>query len=304
MRFCRKVFADGGAILAGPGGGRFVYEMRRKFDLFVKMNPILPFPELEEAGPVKLQSRFSSDLIIVRENRSGLYQGSERLSGAGEKRRVAHRFAYSERDVTSLLAAAAELASRRSGRLTVVTKESGLPELSGFWLRCAEDVAAATGIRIARMDIDFAVYQLVAKPDDFDVIAVSNCFGDILSDLGGLLMGARGITYGASYSPEGWAVYQTNHGAAYDLAGQDKANPVGQIFSLAMMLRETFGLAAEASAIVRAVRQSWREGWRTADLMASGCRLAGTAAMGRIVAENIVKPMAMGESIENFAPAH
>jgi 3-isopropylmalate dehydrogenase len=303
--FCRSIFDSAGAILAGPGGGRFVYDLRREFDLFVKLNPILSFSELEEACPIKLRSKSPVDIMVVRENRAGLYQGRSRSRhGEGEGRCVVHRFAYAEQDVLSLLMAAAQLASMRRGHVTVVAKEGGLPEMTSLWFDSAKKAAEACGVKLRTMDVDFAAYQMIAHPEEFDVMAVPNCFGDILADLGGVFMGSRGITFGASYSPTGCGVYQTNHGAAHDLAKKNKANPAGQLLSLAMLLRESFGLCEEATAIVNAVRQSWLEGWRTPDIMSKGCRLLGTAEMGDVVAENIVNSAGRKERFgESVAPA-
>jgi 3-isopropylmalate dehydrogenase len=127
----------------------------------------------------------------------------------------------------------------------------------------------------------------VQQPETFDVIVAPNCFGDILSDLGGVLAGSRGLTFGASYSAEGAAVYQTNHGAAFDLAGTDTANPVGQIFSVAMMLRETFGLSMEAQLIEDSVRAVWQSGFRTTDLAERSCQIAGTQEFAELVVRQI-----------------
>lgn len=301
--FCRSVFDSAGAILAGPAGGRFVYDMRREFDLFAKWNPILSFSELEDACPVKLRSESPVDIIVVRENRAGLYQGRSR-SQQRRGRRVVHRFAYAEQDVLPLLMAAARLASMRRNHVTVVAKEGGVPEITSLWFDCGKKAAEACGVKLRTMDVDFAAYQMIAHPDEFDVMAVPNCFGDILADLGGVLMGSRGITFGASYSPTGCGVYQTNHGAAHDLAKKNKANPAGQLFSLAMLLRESFGLCEEARAIVDAIRQSWLEGWRTADILSKGCRLVGTAEMGDVVAANIVNSAGRKKRFnESAAPA-
>ena len=169
----------------------------------------------------------------------------------------------------------------------MVGKQSGLPEIYSLWRRCALEIAESHRVNVTLADIDFAAYQLLQQPEFFDVIVAPNCFGDILSDLGGLFAGSRGLTFGASYSAEGSAVYQTNHGAAHDLAGADRANPVGQIFSAAMMLRETFQLEEEAQLVEDAVRAVWRSGWRTADVSEPGCRIAGTQRFEELVAEEI-----------------
>jgi 3-isopropylmalate dehydrogenase len=200
---------------------------------------------------------------------------------------LAHTFNISEQNVQLLMERAASLAVERSRHVTVIVKRGALPAISALWEECAQNVMLKHAVRFEMMDIDFAAYQLLQKPATFDVIVAPNCFGDILADIGGLLFGSRGITYGASYSAEGFGVYQTNHGCAYDLAGKNQANPVGQIFSLAMMLRENFCLPEAADAIFRAVRSVWAQGWRTADLVESGSRLVGTEEMGRRIAETI-----------------
>src|SRR5881275_1420094 len=120
------------------------------------------------------------------------------------------------------------------------------------------EVSQAAGVEFSMLDVDYAAYKLLQEPGSFDVIAAPNCFGDILSDLGGVLAGSRGLTFGASYSAEGAAVYQTNHGAAHDRANTDTANPVAQIFSVAMMLQETFDLPEAGRLIEESVRSLWR----------------------------------------------
>jgi len=287
--FCREVFAAGGAVLAGPGGGRFVYDMRRTFDLFCKLSPIHPFEELRGAGRLRPEAGDGIDLVVMRENLGGLYQGESESAD----RRVVHTFSCSEEEARRVLEAGVRLARQRRGRLTVVVKDSGLPALSALWREQARAAAAGAGIEHAFLDIDYAVYQLIQNPRDLDVLVAPNCFGDILADLGGVLMGSRGLTYGVSVSAAGAAVYQTNHGAAYDLAGADRANPAGQILSLALMLRESFGLAAEADLVTEALRRVWAGGWRTADLGEPGCRVVGTRELTRRVAEAVLSTAAV-----------
>jgi 3-isopropylmalate dehydrogenase len=118
-----------------------------------------------------------------------------------------------------------------------------------------------------------------------DVIVAPNLFGDVLSDAAGALMGSRGITHGGSFDSAGAAVYQTNHGAAHDLAGSDRANPAGQILAAAMMLRESFELSTEAEMMERALGSAWAAGWRTADVAEPGCRVIGTREMAERVAD-------------------
>lgn len=288
--FCRQVFAEEGAVLAGPGGGRFVYDLRRQFDLFCKLSPLRVSEELIRDTRFKPESLRNVDVLLVRENVAGVYQGRwTETTDAEGLRQAEHTFAYTEPEVRRILDVAARIAGQRRGILDVVVKEGGVPSVSRLWRDCAAEIARVTGVRCRTLNVDLAAYLLVQHPQDFDVLATPNLFGDILADLGGVLLGSRALSFSGNFSRSGAAVYQTNHGAAYDLAGTDRANPAGQIFSLAMLLRESFGLVEEAGRIEAAVAEVWRQGFRTADLAASGQRAIGTREMGERVAEEIVR---------------
>ena len=286
---CRTLFAEGGALLAGPKGGRFVYELRRRLDLYCKLSPIAGCPELR--GACRLPDGTSNvDILVVRENTMGLYQGRSAEKVAPKDGRVVqHSFCYTERAVRRILSAAAGIARHRRKMLSVVVKQGGLPALSRLWADCAEECAAENDVGYSLVDVDFAGYQLMRHPAEMDVIVAPNLFGDILSDLGGVLVGSRGLTFGGSFGSTQGAVYQTNHGAAHDLAGTDRANPGGHILALAMLLRESFGLFDEAARIESALRRVWASGWRTADLAEDGCRIAGTRQLGSLTAAALVE---------------
>ena len=293
--FCRDTFAAGGAVLAGAHGGRWVYELRRRFDLFCKLSPIRPAPELDAvAGPISPAALNGVDMLVVREQSGGVYQGRWSETETEDQGRLAeHSFSYGQRQVRRVMRIAAELARRRSGRLAVIVKDGGVPSVSRIWRACAEEVADEVP-RLTVMDIDFAVYELLRAPQDLDVILAPNLFGDIVCDAGGALLGSRGITFGASFDAGRAAVYQTNHGAAHDLAGTDSANPAGQILATAMMLRESFGMGREAASVEAALRAAWADGFRTADVTEAGSRLVGTREMGERVAERIAATRAAG----------
>ncbi len=277
IKFCAGIFSRGGAILSGAGGGRYVYDVRSHFDLFCKLSPVVAHPELAGSGRMRPGHATDVNILIVREGTSGLYQGHwETTQRPNEGRVGSHTFCYSEAHVRRVVQVAARIASRRRRRLAVIFKESGAPSISALWRDCASEIAATNGIDCSFLDIDYAAYRLIQHPLEFDVIAAPNLFGDILSDLGGLLLGSRALTYGGNFSAAGNAFYQTNHGAAYDLAGSDRANPVGQILSAAMMVRESFRLGEIADSIEAAIRAVWKDGWRTADLAEGACRVAGT----------------------------
>src|SRR5262249_33206602 len=154
---------------------------------------------------------------IVREDSGGVYQGSwqEQITQWGD-RLAEQRFAYSEGQVRRFLHAVARLAQGRRRQLTVVWKEAGVPTISRLWRDCAEDAAQTYGVHFGMVDIDLMAYRLIQEPQLFDVIAAPNLFGDVLADLGAALLGSRGLSYSGNYTERGAAVYQTNHGAAYD----------------------------------------------------------------------------------------
>ncbi len=286
--FCEGIFGEGGAVLCGPGGGRFVYDLRRRFDLFCKLSPLKPVGALCEAGRLRAACVAGADILIVRENSGGVYQGEWGETVDPRDGRVAeHAFRYTETQVRRLLGVAGALAAGRKGRLAVVVKEGGIPAVSALWRDLGREAAARAGVEVSFVDIDLAAYRLVQDPLSFDVIAASNLFGDVLADVGAVLLASRGMSFSGNFSSAGAAVYQTNHGSAVDLAGQGRANPIGQIASAAMMLRESFGLAREAAWIEAAVEDVLRHGFRTFDIAEPGATVVGTAELGRRIAAEV-----------------
>jgi len=286
--FCAEVFDRGGAILSGPAGGRYVYDLRRRFDLFCKFVPVRPWPELARAGKMLPQHVRGVDMLIVRDNTGGIYQG-QWGDRATDKGRVAeHSFSYSEAEVHRLIEVAVRAAAGRRGELHVIVKEGGVPTVSALWRDVGGAVAHRHGVKAAFMNVDLAAYEMIQNPARFDVIAAPNLFGDILADVTGVLVASRGLTFSGNFNSRGHGVYQTNHGCARDLAGTDTANPAGQILSLAMLLRESFGLDEAARLVERSLAEVWRQGWRTADLAEPGCRILGTKAMADRVAQQVL----------------
>ncbi len=285
--FCRDTFAAGGAVLAGAHGGRWVYDVRRRFDLFCKVSPIRPASDLGEIDAPISPSRLADvDLLVVREQRAGLYQGKWAESATREGRVAEHTIYYGASEVRRIVAVATVLAQWRRGRLAVVVKDGGVPSISRLWRDCARELVG-DDLDLEVLDVDYAVYRMLRDPASFDVVVAPNHFGDLLSDAGGALLGSRGNTYGGNFDAARAAIYQTNHGAAHDLAGRDRANPAGQILAAAMMLRESFGLETAAGMIERAVTTAWRDGWRTEDVAEPGCRVVGTREMAERVAESV-----------------
>jgi 3-isopropylmalate dehydrogenase len=283
--FCEEIFSRGGAILAGPGGGRFVYELRQRFDLFCKISPLRPLAALAGAGRLTPAAVEGVDILIVRENVSGVYSGQTRVTvDPDEGRLCEHAFRYSEREVRRIVEIAAVLAAARRGELAVVVKDGGLPAMTALWRDVGTEAAARAGVSVEFVNVDLAAYLLVQEPRRFDVVVAGNLFGDVLADTGAVLIGSRGLAYSGNFSASGAAVYQTNHGGAKDIAGTGRANPLGQIASLAMLLRESLGLGREADWIERGMARVLARGWRTFDIAENGARIVGTREMGQGIA--------------------
>ncbi|HVF85651.1 MAG TPA: isocitrate/isopropylmalate family dehydrogenase [Abditibacteriaceae bacterium] len=290
ITFCRNVFSQGGAILNGPGGDRYVYDLRVQFDLFCKLSPLRVSPELANAGRMKPDFVRDVDILLVRENVSGFYQGQWSESATESDGIQAEQSClYTEKQVRRIVQVAAHTAKTRRGKLSVVVKDGGVPTISKLWRDCAVQIAQQADIEYSILNIDYAAYKLIQHPHEFDVIVAPNLFGDVLGDLGSVLLGSRGLSFSGNFAANGAAVYQTNHGSAYDLVGKNEANPVGQIYSMAMMLRESFGLANEARLLEDAVAQVWQRGWRTADLAEEGCKVVGTREMGDLICDALIE---------------
>jgi 3-isopropylmalate dehydrogenase len=227
---------------------------------------------------------------VVRDNDGGIYQGS--FGGSPDGRAAYQEARYDVDQVDRIMAVAVRAAAARSGRLTVVGKPGGLPTITELWTRRAEAAVAAladgSSVQLDVIEVDNACYQVVADPRRFDVMVAPNMMGDVVADTAALLLGSRGMSLSANYRADGGAVYQTGHGAARDLAGLDVANPLGQISSLMMLLRESLALPQAAAAIDIAVRDVLASGVRTADIAGPDSRVVGTRALGRAVADALV----------------
>jgi 3-isopropylmalate dehydrogenase len=281
-----EVFAAGGAVLCGPVSGRFVYELRARFSLFCKFVPIRPSPALADASIVRPDRLRDVDVLIVRENVAGLYLGE---FGRRDSGRTAYQhLVYGSDEIDRVVAAAVSAARARRGRLAVIVKTGGIPEVSALWRERAAEAVADQPVALEELEIDNACFQLVASPQRFDVVVAPNMLGDILTDAAALVLGSRGMSLSANFGAAGRAVYQTAHGAAYDLAGSDRANPVAQILSLALLLRESFGLTDAARTVEVAVEEVLAAGYRSPDIAGPDSTVVGTRALAGHVAAAVV----------------
>ena len=287
--FSESIFSQNGALFCGPGGERFVYEMRKRFQLYCKFTPIEPLPELIDTGAVRPAQVGSTDIIMVRENMGGIYQGqwSQEFSPDGEVI-ASQNFAYTKSQIMQILEVAFKLSAKRRQRLHVVLKPGGIPSISDLWWECAQQLQTEfSNVALFQHEIDNAVYQLIANPAQFDVVVSPNLFGDVLADCASLLLASRGLSYSGNFNSAGNGVYQTGHGAARDIAGKNVANPIGQIFSLGMMLRESFNWPAGEIALRQAVKKTLQSGAFTADIATPGVTIYGTQEFGELISQNL-----------------
>ena len=286
------------AVLLGAVGGpkwegieralrpeRGLLAIRAGLGLYANLRPAMLFPQLASASALKPERVSGLDIMIVRELTGGIYFGEPR--GIRElpngERQGLNTLVYSEHEIERIARVAFEVAAKRQGRLCSVDKANVL-EATELWretvCRIAPDYPA---VELRHLYVDNAAMQLVREPKQFDVIVTTNLFGDILSDLAAMLTGSIGMLPSASLAGGGPGLYEPVHGSAPDIAGQDKANPLAAILSLALMLRYSLGEAGLAGQLERAVGRVLDEGLRTADIDAEGMHRVGTAAMGAAV---------------------
>lgn len=294
IAFFDEIFASGAPALCGAVSGRFVYELRAHYGLYCKLVPVRPLAMLADASIVRPERVDAVDVLIVRDNMGGLYQGG---FGRRDGGRVAYQEAvYHADQVDRLLRVALLAAKARRGRLAVVTKTGGIPEVSALWHERTRVITDGSGLAVEEVEVDNACFQLVADARRFDVVAAPNMLGDIVADSAALILGSRGMALSANFGDEGRAVFQTGHGAAYDLAGTDRANPVAQIQSLAMLLRESLGLPDAAQAVEDAVAAALSAGDRTADIAGPGSTIVGTRTLAERIAANVSRSPVASEA--------
>lgn len=241
--------------------------LRKGLGLFANLRPLRVRPALIDASPLRPERLSGVDLLVVRELTGGLYFGEPRYRTweAGVTRAV-DTLEYTDAEIARVVRLAMSLARERRGRVTSVDKANVL-ETSRLWRQTTEDIAAEFGdVTVDHQLVDAAAMRLVSQPADFDVIVTSNMFGDILTDEASVLAGSLGLLPSASLRADSLGLYEPIHGSAPDIAGRGIANPVGMIASVAMMLRHSCELPAEAEALERAIDVALASGARTADI--------------------------------------
>ena len=300
-----KKAADADAVLLGAVGGpkwesldysvrpeRGLLGIRKSMGLFANLRPAQCFEALAEASTLKREVIAGLDIMIVRELTGDLYFGEPRGVSIENGVRVGRNtMLYHDWEVQRIARVAFELARQRNGRVCSVDKANVL-ECTEMWREEMQRIhdAEYKDIQLSHMYVDNAAMQLVRNPKQFDVMVTGNMFGDILSDCAAMLTGSLGMLPSASLgdadtSGKRPALYEPVHGSAPDIAGQNKANPLATILSVAMMLRYSFDMSKEADLLEHAVANVLAEGYRTGDIMQPGCKQVSTTEMGEAVLE-------------------
>jgi 3-isopropylmalate dehydrogenase len=259
--------------------------LRKALGVYANLRPVRSYRSLLDSSPLKNELVEGVDMIIVRELTGGLYYGTPRgISGSGADERAVNTMTYTRSEIERVAHMAFQLASRRRKKLTSVDKSNVL-ENSQLWRRVVTDVAREyPDVKLDHLLVDNCAMQLVVGPKHFDVLLTENMFGDILSDEGAVLAGSIGMLPSASIgakAPSGaWiGLYEPVHGSAPDIAGQNKANPLGAVGSIAAMLEYSFGLTEEAIAVNFAIEEVLNSGHVPADLKPAG-KPASTTEVG------------------------
>jgi 3-isopropylmalate dehydrogenase len=298
------------AILLGAVGGipqpdakikpeQALFRLRKGLQFFANLRPVRTHKALLNASTLKPEVLQNTDLLVVRELTGGLYYGHLEPSVPGkpsEIRQTAQGYEvvdtlfYTEAEIERILRVAFDIARERRKKVTSVDKANVLSS-SVLWRRIANRVAADyPAITFEHLLVDACAMHLIRRPSSFDVIVTENLFGDILTDEASMLAGSMGMLPSASLGTQRTehgilGLYEPIHGSAPDIAGQDKANPIATILSVAMLLRYSLGLTQEADAIETAVEHCINSGYRTEDLREEGKTTVGTKEMGRHIVE-------------------
>jgi 3-isopropylmalate dehydrogenase len=296
------------AILLGAVGGpkwealefkhrpeRGLLGLRKELGLFANIRPALCFDALADASTLKRDVIAGLDIVIIRELTGDLYFGTPRgvETLPDGTRRGVNTMVYTSPEVHRIARVAFELAMKRGKKVCSVDKANVL-ETTEMWREEVQKIRDSEyqDIALSHMYVDNAAMQLVRNPKQFDVMVTGNIFGDILSDIGAQLTGSLGMLPSASLGSKDAngktpALYEPVHGSAPDIAGKKLANPIATILSLAMMLRYSFDMGADADLIENAVKGVLSKGYRTADIMQVGAEQVDTTRMGDVILEEM-----------------
>lgn len=274
-----------------PGGKRpekGLLALRSGMGLYANNRPAKLWPQLAAASPLKPEIvEKGIDFLVVRELIGGVYFGSHTTEECGGEQKATDVMSYAEHEIERIGRIAFETARKRRNKVTSVDKANVL-DTSRLWRKVMHRLAEEyPDVEYADILVDNTAMQIVKDPSQFDVVVTENMFGDILSDEASMITGSIGMIPSSSLGEGSRGLYEPIHGSAPDIAGQNKANPIGTILSAAMMLKYSFDLDEEAAAIEAAVHKVLDAGLRTGDMMAEGCTLVSCSEMGDAILKNL-----------------
>ena len=267
--------------------------LRKGLGLFANLRPVKVLSLLSDSTTLKPEVIEGVDIMVVRELTGGLYFGQPKKQWqTAEGRQAVDTMAYSEKEIERIVRVGFELARARRKKLTSVDKANVL-ETSRLWRQVATEVSVDyPDVEIDHMLVDTCAMRLIQNPAYFDILVTENTFGDILTDEASMLAGSMGMLPSASLAgiPKGGAarafgMYEPIHGSAPKRAGLNMVNPIATILSVAMMLRYSMNLVAEAEAVERAVNRVLEAGYRTYDIMTADRKQVGTREMGKLIVD-------------------
>ncbi len=263
-------------------------KIRKELNLFANIRPAYLYKELKGACPLKEEIIGEGfDMVIMRELTSGIYFGERHTEEIDGMSVATDKCTYTEEEIRRIAIKAFEIAMKRSKNVISVDKANVL-DTSRLWRKVVEEVAKDyPEVTLSHMLVDNCAMQLVKNPAQFDVVLTENMFGDILSDEASMITGSIGMLSSASLSDTKLGMYEPSHGSAPDIAGKNLANPIATILSAAMMLRYSFDLDVEASAIESAVAKVLEDGYRTGDIVSEGFQAVSCSQMGDAICERI-----------------
>lgn len=260
-------------------------KLRKALRLYANIRPAKVYNALIDSSTLKKEVLKGTDFIVLRELTGGIYFGEPR---GFDKNRGWNTMEYSREEVERIARMAFKLARERNKKVTSVDKANVL-EVSQFWRNIVHEVHKEfADVELNDMYVDNAAMQIVRNPKQFDVLLTSNLFGDILSDIAGMITGSLGMLPSASIGSK-YALYEPVHGSAPDIARQGKANPLAAISSVAMMFNYSFQMQKAAEVIEMAIERTLSSGYRTADIFSEGCELVSTEQMTNHVIENFTE---------------
>ena len=263
-------------------------KLRAGMQLYTNIRPATMFQELSAACPLHADIAAKGiDFVVVRELIGGVYFGEHSTAEVDGEQKATDIMAYSEHEIRRVAHVAFQMARKRRRKVTSVDKANVL-DTSRLWRKVVTEVAKEyPDVELNHMYVDNAAMQMVRDPSQFDVVVTENLFGDILSDEASQITGSIGMIPSSSMGEGSRGLYEPIHGSAPDIAGQNKANPIGTILAAAMMLRYSFNMDAEADTVERAVAEVLRKGYRCGDIMQDGGILVGCREMGTAIQECI-----------------